>query len=395
MSISFRSIQLTVTSANISELLFKLNLQGIPLHHLRQSDELTASFCVYQHRYSQAVSIIDSAGGKIEYSVPASGIVLVKSLLRRPILLFIWCLMLALTIYLPTRVLFISVTGNDRLHRMEILEAAADSGIHFGAARHELRSEKVKNRLLSALPELKWVGVNTKGCVAYISVCERTLPRTKLDEPMVSSLVAARDGVIREMTVVSGNPICRVGQAVTKGQLLVSGYSDCGRCIYGTKAEAEVYAQTRRSLEMCMVTDGLERGAATLSRRKYGLLIGKKRINFYKGSGISDTTCVRMYMEYPFTLPGGFRLPLALTVQEETTYDTSAADVNIQDTEEILNAFAMDYLESQMIAGKVERGDYQITKADGVLNLIGQYICNEMIGQIRSEEIINNYGQTN
>ena len=129
-------------------------------------------------------------------------------------------------------------------------------------------------------------------------------------------------------------------------------------------------------------------------KRKYGLIIGKKRINFYKGSGISDTTCVRMYMEYPLTLPGGFQLPLSLTVQEQTDYETTVLNLEAQKAGEIMNVYAQDYLQSQMIAGKVEQGNYQITKAGGVVRLVGQYLCDEMIGQIRSEEITNYYEQT-
>ena len=394
MKTSFQMSQLTVTCANMSGLLLRLNLHGVTLHHLRRKDELTASFCVRQGKFHLAMKIIEQTGGKIESTAPASANLLLKGILRRPVLIFGGLLLVFLTLFVPTRILFVTISGNERIPQRQIMAVASDCGVFFGVPRNEIRSEQIKNRLLSALPELKWVGVNTSGCVAQISVRERAPSEEKTNEPMVSSLVASCDGVIREMTVRSGNPICRVGQAVKKGQLLVSGYSDCGRCIYGTRADAEIYAQTRRSLSLSALTEGARKAGINGAKRKYGLIIGKKRINFYKGSGIYDTTCVRMYVEYPLTLPGGFQLPIALTVQEEIDYDIVPAEVETQELEPVLDQFARDYLESRMIAGKVEQGDYQLTETEGALHLVGQYLCDEMIGQTRSEEIVNNYEQT-
>ena len=394
MKIPFQMVQLSVTSANMSGLLFDLNTHGITLHQVHRADELTASFCIRRSQYRDAVNVIRQLGGKIEKIQPASGSILLKGILRRPILMFGGGLLLILTLYLPTRVLFVTVSGNELIPQRKILAVASDHGLNFGAARHAVRSEKVKNQLLSALPELKWVGVNTTGCVAQITVRERAATEKKDDQSIVSSLVASCDGVIQEMTVRSGTPICRVGQAVTKGQLLVSGYSDCGRCIYLTKADAEIFAQTRRPLRLSMLTEGHKKVSVNGLKRKYGLLIGKKRINFYKGSGICDTTCGRMYKEYPLTLPGGFQLPIALTLQTEIVYETISLNTGSQNRELILDQFARSYLETRMIAGKVEQGDYQIVETDEALHLIGQYICTEMIGQTRSEEIVKYYEQT-
>lgn len=394
MRLSIHMVQITVTCADISALLFELNMHGIGIYHVDRKDELTASFYVRQQQYHLAIKLIEREGGKIDNSVPASLWGLMRSVMRRPVLLIGCVLMLVLTLYLPTRVLFVTVSGNERIPTKQILEAAGESGISFGTARREIRSEKVKNRLLSALPELKWVGVNTTGCVAKISVRERTPLVTEDDLTPVNNIVASYDGVIRQMTVISGNPVCRVGQAVTKGQLLVSGYSNCGRCIYWTRADAQIYAQTRHTLKLSTLITGLKRAAATGIKQKYGFIVGKKRINFFKGSGICDIICDRMYVEYPLVLPGGFELPVALTVQKEIDYETSTTKTQKQNMEAFLEETAQRYLESQMIAGQVKNGDYQILEEDGALRLIGAFVCDEMIGQIRNEEIKKDYEQT-
>lgn len=394
MKIPLRMVQLLVTAADISELLLYLNTHGVSVHYVRYVDDLSAYFCVRQGQYHQVLRQIELIGGRVEKSIPASAMVLLIGLFRRPVLILGMVLLLILTFYLPTRILFVSVAGNQRISEQEILEAAISSGLRFGAPRSEIRSEVIKNRLLSEIPDLKWVGVNTYGCVAQISVRERALTSISDDYIAPGNIVASCDGVIREMTVIKGNSLCRVGQAVAKGELLVAGYSDCGRCVYVTGADAEIYAKTMRTLKLSSLKEGVERTVPKVTKRKYGLLIGKKRINFFKGSGIFDTTCVRMYEEYPLTLPGGFRLPIALVIQEDTYYETVPFDASLEKVKYILRQGAQNYLAAQMIAGRVEREDYRIIENSGALILIGQYGCDEMIGQTNSEEIVKDYEQT-
>jgi sporulation protein YqfD len=154
--------------------------------------------------------------------------------------------MFLLTIFLPTRVLFIHVEGNSTVEERRILEAAQECGIRFGASRRQVRSEKMKNRLLEKVPELKWAGVNTSGCTAVISVREQPVQEQRTGYTGISSIVAACDGRITSCTVTKGNGLCAPGQVVQKGQLLISGYLDCGICIRVTGAEGEIFAETRQ-----------------------------------------------------------------------------------------------------------------------------------------------------
>ena len=82
-------------------------------------------------------------------------------------------LLLFFSVWLPSRVLFIEIQGNDTLSAQSILEEAKDCGIIMGASRRFVRSQQVKNTLLDKLPQLQWAGVETIGCVAVITVRER------------------------------------------------------------------------------------------------------------------------------------------------------------------------------------------------------------------------------
>ena len=319
----------------------------------------------------------------------------VKRFFARPVLALGVGLLLFLTLFLPTRVLFVRVEGNSTLPDRQILEAAETLGIHFGASRRGVRSERIKNALLGAIPELQWAGVNTRGCTAVISVRERT-PEEKAgeEENRVGSVVAARDGVIVSCTVLEGTSKCIPGQAVRQGQVLISGYTDCGICIRAAWAKGEVYARTRREITVIAPSEWAERTEQTGSAVRYSLILGKKRINLWKGSGIWDGSCGRIETEYPLVLPGGFRLPVALAVEKLTFWNTEPTVSEEAAAQAGLKAFADNYLTSQMVAGRILYAAESVFHQAGGYVLTGQYDCLEMIGRERAEEMGENHGQS-
>ena len=282
---------------------------------------------------------------------------------------------------------FIAVEGNSTIPDRQILTAAESCGIGFGASRKNVRSEQVKNELLSVLPKLQWAGVNTSGCTAVISVRERVPEEPETERNVVSNLIADRDGYILSTTVTSGTAQVFPGQAVVKGQLLISGYTDCGFCIRATRAEGEIIAQTNRDLTVIMPDKCLISSANPGSRYKISLLLGKKRINLWKDSRISDAGCGRMYEEYYVSLPGGFRLPAAICVDRYLDYQLQDAVIPEADAQKQLQEFADQYLLGQMVAGQILQKQQKLSSSAGQYRLESSYVCTEHMGKAQREQI--------
>ena len=92
-------------------------------------------------------------------------------------------------------------------------------------------------------------------------------------------------------------------------------------------------------------------------------------------------------------LPGGFQLPIAIVTEVWISYEEVPTVLEEESAAQALSAFASGYLSGQMIAGTITEKDEACTLHDGVYCLQGQYACQEMIGRVRSEEIVKPYGE--
>lgn len=381
--------------ADIPNLLQRVVKTGITLFRVQQKDLLTVYVWVRRRDLVDLKKIAENQGASATVIKRIGFYWFFRSLICRPVMLLGITLILLLSWFVPTRILFISVEGNTATPANLILEKASQCGIFFGADRREVRSEKVKNSLLEALPELQWAGVNTYGCTAVITVTERTQKDESSVSRGVSSIVAERDGIIHSCTVTNGNPLCIEGQAVRAGETLVSGYTDCGIKIQATRAKAEIYAQTMRQLTVKTPLDFSQKGEIYQVSQKYSLILGKKRINLFKDSGISPTGCDKMYLQYYCVLPGGFQLPIAVSVERWYYRNTDTVTVGSEVSHDRAENFALDYLAGQMLSGRILGKLESIEISDTACTLTGRYICLEMIGRERSEEIIKHHGKSN
>ena len=395
LGLSVGNICLKITSSSLTDLLTSLNVAGIVLNNIEPINELSTLITINKKDFVTLKRILSHREDQWIIQNKSGFYWTLVRLKERPIFISGLLVILMLIIFLPGRVLFVDIEGNQLIPEKKILDAAQQCGIVFGASRREIRSERIKNELLALLPELQWTGVNTYGCVAIITVREKSIKTEENNNTAVCSIIAAKDGIINNMTVLRGNPLCKVGEAVKEGQLLVSGYTDCGLTVRAEAADAEIFAQTKRSLECVSLAESDNRTTYTYKKEFYALKVGKKLINFFKYTGISDTTCVKMYEEKNLLLPGDFALPVTLVKITYYFYDTTNITTDNIDTYSWMRHQAEAYLQSQMLSGQILQRFETVKITKSVCSLSGHYACEELIGQIRTEEIWNYNGKSN
>ena len=386
-------LQIELTGADISNSLRSINDRNIPISNLQIIDDLTVRFAV-KHCHIKEIEDIAGRKGDSIAIVSRKGIFwTLQNLKKRIVLVAGMIVWISTAIILPGRILFVEVEGCDKVPANVILEAAQNVGIGFGASRRAVRSEKMKNSLLGTVPQLQWAGVNTYGCTAVISAREREDEKQK-QQFTVSQTIAASDGVITSCVVTGGTALCSEGQVVQKGEILISGYTDCGGVITAGRGYGEIFAQTRHPFVAVSPVERVLRDEIAEKQVRYSILLGKKRINFYKGSGIYDGSCVKMVSQYHLTLPGDYVLPVTVVKEKLAFYRSRRSQIDETKAETDLSHFVRNYICENGVALTIMDYQESIEKENGLIMLSGVYNCKEMIGREQGVQIGELHGKT-
>ena len=374
------------SSAEPENTLRKLSLAKISIFHVAQIHELTYQLQVHCKDYKKLSRILQMQGEPHQIISRYGLYWSAMDLFRRPLLISMFLLTFISSLYLPSRIFFVTVQGYETIPERMILQAAEICGIRFGASRKLVRSEKMKNALLSEIPELQWAGINTSGCTAIISIKEG-----KDESPSkangISNIISDRDGYVLETTITNGTAQISPGDTVTKGQLLISGYMDCSISIRTCRAEGEILAQTKRNTQVVMPKNHYVSVKKEKPYYNVSFLLGKKRINLWKDSRISGTGYDRMYEEYYVSLPGGFQLPFAICIDQYVSYDLQQKVISENDALLQMKKFSENYLKQDMISGQILQSQHHFQNDEGLYYLQSSYTCTEMIGKECREEI--------
>jgi similar to stage IV sporulation protein len=146
--------------------------------------------------------------------------------------------------FLSSFILFIRVEGAETLGRERIMVAAEKAGLRPGILKSGIDKERLAAALMLHEPELAWVGINVRGTLLVIEVVERNRPLTGNDRP--AHLVAAKDGLVVDVLLVTGEARVRPGDTVRRGQLLIEGVLNPGTYPVAplpARARGEVWAR--------------------------------------------------------------------------------------------------------------------------------------------------------
>lgn len=140
----------------------------------------------------------------------------------------------------------VCVIGASRESVPKILEACRSVGVYGGALKSRLDEPyEIKNTLMNRIDGVAWIWVDIKGSRAYVTVREERKKPFVLDKSEPCSVVAAKDGFIAGITAKKGESLCASGEAVLKGDVIISGILGNDEGIYDTvHAMGEVWAYT-------------------------------------------------------------------------------------------------------------------------------------------------------
>ena len=142
-------IRIRLIGADTERSLQYLINHGISLYDIHREDMLNAAFSVAAGDHTRVKNLLAPKGDQIEILSTVVMDFILEWLKKRVVLLAGCLLLVALSFYIPSRIFFIQVEGNQQIPKRLILESAAQQGLRFGCERKLLRSNILKNSLLT------------------------------------------------------------------------------------------------------------------------------------------------------------------------------------------------------------------------------------------------------
>lgn len=116
----------------------------------------------------------------------------------------------------------ITITGNNRVTEVKIVDYLAKNGFKTGVRWDDIDKEQLELAVLADFKDVAWISINKFGSTASIEINE-TVEKPQIIEKAATNVKAKKDGVIVDVEVLGGWAAVKVGEAVTAGDLLISG----------------------------------------------------------------------------------------------------------------------------------------------------------------------------
>ena len=145
----------------------------------------------------------------------------------------------------------IDINCSDDICISDTMKKIESLGIHKGLFKFGIDQNEKNREIMRNLNDTAWVSVNVDGVNLEIEISKQEKKPQILETETKSNIKAARSGQITEINTKSGTKECKVGDAVIKGQVLISGiFEDVLGGLHICHAEGEVIADTQYTVDI-------------------------------------------------------------------------------------------------------------------------------------------------
>lgn len=292
-------------------------------------------------------------------------------------------LSLLLLNFLSNYIWDIKVIGNEKIPTNEIIAVCEELGVKKGIRKRKIDTYNLKPLFILKCEGVAWCSFNVEGSVLTVDISEAK-DSSKGKESIPSNIIATSDGVIISAEISKGTRLVENGQAIRKGDLLVSGAINYGEKTDFIKSEGIIIAETDRVFAKTVpfkftknVTTGKERTLRVLDffNIKIPLFLGNVS---FKSQEKTRTLNVKMF---------GRELPISITSKTfneiiETEVDRTEEDAINQALCEIVREI------KNLPITNIQIVDFSWKNKGDYLEVILKTKCYENVGE--EEKIIFN-----
>ncbi len=352
---------------------------GFRIRQIRQDHAGTVRFAIGRKQFFQLHRLKSGLRLRIHICKRCGFPFLLAKMRKRPVLCIGTAIVLIGIFLASQRIWTIRIEDNETIDTETILALLDEHGLRIGAKPKGPVLITAANDLSARIHDAAWIGLDREGVTLKVSVVE-AVPQSEtrnLDTP--SDLVAAKEGIITNVTVLHGQACVKAGDKVKAGDVLISGTVVRNDASYETWANGTVLAAIRYEAVCEVVPTVLESVLTDRIQTMRSLRIGSWTLfctrSDFEHYRVSDT----------HTVPVGDRFPTycdLFTVQEIVFRERSLSE---QEAEQLALLNAREAALEQVPKDASVLNQYgTIRRKDGKLYAVVIVTAEESIG--RTEE---------
>ena len=206
---------------------------------------------------------------------------------------------------LSSRIWMIDLRLEQGVNGQTVMQELETLHIGVGTKSRTIDAKDVKRHMMMQLDELKYFSVNIEGNVLTVQAAAAKSPPENETKQGIHDVIARKDGVIRKISVWRGTQLCRQGDAVVRGQVLV-----------------DALVRKQGELDADRLTDANAQVWASVRYYRYALCFGKTRINLYRSSSLTEGICDRIITMKTVRINEHLVLPVSLCCETVIPYQT-------------------------------------------------------------------------
>ncbi len=279
-----------------------------------------------------------------------------------------------IVIYLLTQhIWIINVVGNYNIPEQKILNACEKIGVATGIKRNKIKPQNDAQKLLLNLDGLAWASFNIEGCVLTVDLTEIKVPDEE-DKESISNIKSSQDGKISKIDVTTGNVVVKVGDYVSKGDILVSGIIQQFGSTLFVHSRGVITATTERTFTE--KADFIQKTDVNIDKaRRYGIKFFNIEIPLYLGSVSGRHTSIKKINNLKLL---NKKIPISIAAEEFTIMKQETISYKKEELEKILEKKIYKKVEEHNFISFKET-DRSLIETDTGLSLEIKYDCEENI----------------
>ncbi len=280
----------------------------------------------------------------------------------------------------------ITVEGNTAITEDMFLDFLKEQDIRVGMRKRALDIEQLEKEIRREYTQVTWTSAKLSGTCLIISVKENDAVLAEIREDGCSDLYAQKDGVIVSMIVRSGVPQVKIGDAVERGTLLVSGcipvYNEDAtvRKYQYTRADADVVVERTQEVYEALPYVYEKKKYTGREKTKYFLAVGKQEFTFGGKDTYpyADTVCTRKEI----SLLKGLVLPFSFGTYRYREYLPVEGEYGLKEAEALLKEQYEKFLaRMREKEWEILQEDVRMDTDSGVWVIKGEVRVREKIGE--------------